>query len=223
MKKIVLSVIMSLLILPGCGSMKHMSPEERAGVGAQIGSFIGWLFGGAVGYAINDERGVDLGSFIGTAVGGVAGASIAATTSEEAQKEREEDWNRMDVYIDKPDPSLPDLQIEDILLDEDSVSRNQKIDAGETCRLTFVIVNNGYSDALQIEPVVIVEKGKSKIKVSEPTLIERISHDDRITYTVTLQASPKLRSGKALFSIRLNDNEGIALQEKFTVETQGKS
>lgn len=212
MKNIILCVIMSLLILPGCGSMKHMSPEERAGVGAQIGSFIGCLFGGVVGYAINDECGADLGSFIGTAVGGVAGASIAATTGQEAQE--------------RPDPSPSNLQIEDILLDEDSVSRNQKIDAGETCRLVFVIINNGYNDALQIEPVVTVENGKSKIKVSEPTVIERISHEDRITYTVILQASPQLRSGKALFSIRLNElngNGAIAIQEKFTVDTQGKS
>ena len=36
MKNKVLYAIMSLLILTGCGSMKNMSREDRAGVGAQI-------------------------------------------------------------------------------------------------------------------------------------------------------------------------------------------
>ena len=58
MKNKILCVIMSLLILTGCGSMKNMSREDRAGVGARIGAFVGWLFGGAVGNAIDDDIGV---------------------------------------------------------------------------------------------------------------------------------------------------------------------
>ena len=43
MKNKVLYAIVSLLALTGCGSMKNMSREDRAGVGAQIGAFVGWL------------------------------------------------------------------------------------------------------------------------------------------------------------------------------------
>lgn len=57
MKNKVLYAIVSLLALTGCGSMKNMSREDRAGVGAQIGAFVGWLFGGAVGNSIDDDRG----------------------------------------------------------------------------------------------------------------------------------------------------------------------
>ena len=58
MKNKVLYAIVSLLALTGCGSMKNMSREDRAGVGAQIGAFVGWLFGGAVGntYAAFGKR-----------------------------------------------------------------------------------------------------------------------------------------------------------------------
>ena len=38
MKNKVLDAIVSLLVLTGCGSMRNMSREDRAGVGAQIGA-----------------------------------------------------------------------------------------------------------------------------------------------------------------------------------------
>lgn len=111
MKNKVLYAIMSLLILTGCGSMKNMSREDRAGVGAQIGAFVGWLFGGAVGNAIDDDIGGDIGAFVGTAVGGIAGAQIAANTGDVVRVERDRGIiRRLRMF------SLPDLQIEDILL-----------------------------------------------------------------------------------------------------------
>ena len=83
MKNVVLFLMISLLILPGCGAMRNMSTEDKAGFGAQVGSFIGWIFGGLIGEAIDDDGGGEIGSFIGTAVGGIAGASIAASTDTE--------------------------------------------------------------------------------------------------------------------------------------------
>ncbi len=116
---------------------------------------------------------------------------------------------------------LPDLKIEDILLEEDSVSRDNKINAGETCRISLVIVNNSFQDALDVEPIVKVVKGKY-LKLSEPVKIAKITRDDRITYNVTVQASPKLRTGEAVFSVRLRENRGNGTEEEtFTVETMG--
>lgn len=156
MRNVILSIMLSLLLLPGCGSMRNMSSEDRVGFGAQVGSFIGWLFGGLIGEAINDENGGEIGAFIGTAVGGVAGASIAASTEEETHIVR-----RSPKYTPSSHVLLPDLQIEDILLDEDSITYNQKIDAGETCRISFVIVNNSFQDALNVLPVVKLEEGET--------------------------------------------------------------
>ncbi len=217
MKNRVLCVMMSLLILTGCGSMKNMSREERAGVGAQIGAFVGWLFGGAVGNAIDDDIGGDIGAFVGTAVGGIAGAQIAANTGDQVRVEKRNPGN----YTPSSHVLLPDLKIEDILLEEDSVSRDNKINAGETCRISLVIVNNSFQDALDVEPIVKVVKGKY-LKLSEPVKIAKITRDYRITYNVTVQASPKLRTGEAVFSVRLRENRGNGTEEEtFTVETMG--
>ena len=197
MKNKVLYAIVSLLVLTGCGSMKNMSREDRAGVGAQIGAFVGWLFGGAVGNSIDDDIGGDIGAFVGTAVGGIAGAQIAANTGDEIRVEKRNSGN----YTPSSHVLLPDLQIEDILLEEDSVTRDDKINAGETCRISLVIVNNSFQDALDVEPIVKVEKGR---------------------YNVMVQASPKLRTGEAVFSVRLKEGRGNGTEEEtFTVKTVG--
>ena len=217
MKIKILYVAMSLLILTGCGSMKNMSREDRTGVGIQIGSFVGWLFGGAVGSAIDEDIGGDIGAFVGTAVGGIAGAQIAAHVGDEVRVEKRNPEN----YKQSSHVFLPDLQIEDILLEEDSVTRDNKINAGETCRIALVIVNNSFQDALDVEPIVKVKRGKY-LELSEPVKIARITREDRIIYNVTVQASPKLRTGEAVFSVCLKEGRGNGTEEEtFTIGTAG--
>ena len=217
MKNVVLSIVISLLILPGCGSMKNMSREDRTGLGAQVGSFVGWLFGGLIGEAINDDRGGDIGSFIGTTVGGIAGASIAAGTGDDTYIERRSPGK----YASSSQTLLPDLYIEDILLEEDSISCNQKIDAGETCRITFTIVNNSFQDALDVIPILEIKEG-AHLELSEPVRIPRIIRDDPITYEVMVYASSELKTGKAVFSIHLEEGRGNGTEEEiFTAETLG--
>lgn len=208
-----------LLILPGCGSIRNMSNEDRTGFGAQVGSFVGWLFGGLIGEAINDERGGEIGAFIGTAVGGVAGASIAATANDEVIVERRIPGK----YNTSSNVLLPDLHIEDILLEEDSITCNRKIDAGETCRISFVIVNNSFQDALDVIPVVKIKEGEH-LELSNPVKIPRISRDECINYEVTVYASPELQTGLAVFSVRLEEGRGNGTEEEiFTAETVGNS
>ena len=217
MKIKILYVTMSLLILKGCGSRKDMSREDRTGVGIQIGSVVGWLFGGAVGCAIDEDIGGDIGAFVGTAVGGIAGAQIAAHVGDEVRVEKRNPEN----YKQSSHVFLPDLQIEDILLEEDSVTRDNKINAGETCRISLVIVNNSFQDALDVEPIVKVKRGKY-LELSEPVKIARITREDRIIYNVTVQASPKLRTGEAVFSVCLKEGRGNGTEEEtFTIGTAG--
>lgn len=208
--------MISLLMLPGCGSLKNMSTEDKAGFGAQVGSFIGWLFGGLIGDAIDDEKGADIGSFIGTAVGGVAGASIAASTDNETYTER----SRPMRYTPSSHVLLPNLVIEDILLDEDSLTYNQKIDAGETCRISFVIVNTSFQEAVDVVPIVKIREGEH-LEISEPLRIPRISQEKPVTYEISVHASPELQTGQATFSIRLEEGRGNGTEEEtFTVALQ---
>lgn len=216
MKKGFLIGMIFLLVLPGCGSMRNMSSEDRAGFGAQVGSFIGWMFGGLIGEAIDDDRGGEIGSFIGTAVGGIAGASIAANTGE-TYVER----SRPAKYTASSHMLLPDLRIEDILLEEDSLTYNRKIDAGETCRISFVIINNSFQEAVNVLPIVKIREGQH-LEISDPVRIARVSKDEPVTYEVTVHASQELQTGEAVFSVRLEEGRGNGTEEEtFTVETVG--
>lgn len=218
MKKTVLYLLICLTILPGCGAVKNMSTEDRAGFGAQVGSFIGWLFGGLIGDAIDDEVGADIGSFIGTAVGGVAGATIAANAGETESHI----YRSPGKYTPSSHVLLPDLMIEDILLLEDSTSFNRKIDAGETCYLSFVISNNSFQDAVNVTPVVKIKKGKH-LKITDPVRIDNVSRGNPVTYEVAVYASHKLKTGEAVFSIKLEEGRGNGTEEEvFTVETLGE-
>ena len=50
----------------------------------------------------------------------------------------------------------------------------------------------------------------------------KITRDDRITYNVMVQASPKLCTGEAVFSVRLKEGRGNGTEEEtFTVKTVG--
>ena len=66
-----------------------------------------------------------------------------------------------------------------------------------------------------------VEKGRY-LKLSEPVKIAKITRDDRIIYNVMVQASPKLCTGEAVFSVRLKEGRGNGTEEEtFTVKTVG--
>ena len=117
---------------------------------------------------------------------------------------------------------LPALEIEDILLEEDSTTRNSRIDAGEQCRIALLIVNNSFQEALDVEPVVQIEQGQ-KLQLSEPVKIARVTRDERVTYRVTVQAPADLRTGEVLFSVYLKEKYGNGTaKETFRVPTSGR-
>ena len=107
------------------------------------------------------------------------------------------------------------------MLDEDSLTYNQKIDAGETCRISFVIVNNSFQEAVNVVPIVKIKEGEH-LEISDPVRIARVSQDEPITYEVTVRASQELKTGEAVFSVRLEEGRGNGTDEEiFTVETVG--
>ncbi|RHJ87675.1 glycine zipper domain-containing protein [Parabacteroides sp. AM08-6] len=212
MRNLIISVVASLLLLSGCGSMDQTS---RTIVGSQVGSLAGGIVGAIIGDNSGRWDGAALGSTIGSFAGGAAGAIIGANM--ETEQEKREKRNDRYITIDR---NAPFLVVDDIFLED--TNGNQAIDAGESCRLTFILLNNGRRDALRVKPIVTVEKGKSHLKISDPVVIRKISPDDRVTYTVNVRASRKLRTGKAVFAIHMEEQGGHGMEKQtFTVETQG--
>lgn len=192
-----------LLICTGCGTMDQTS---RTIVGSQLGSLAGTVAGGVVGHSIGGYRGENIGTFVGSAAGGILGAVAASSPDRRSQNGQ----------VVQP---LPYLLIEDIYLE--NKNENQTIEAGESCRLTFIILNDSRQTAYNVEPVLKGKKGARYLKLSPPVTIRQLGAHERVSYTVTVQASPKLKNGEATFSVRLKDTNGFLTEkETFTIPTR---
>jgi len=208
MKRVILSVAMaSMLILSGCGTMDQAS---RTVVGSQIGSLAGGILGAVIGNSSDRWDGAELGAQLGSLAGGAAGAVIGANSADTPEQGKR-DRNYSDA---------PQLVVDDIYL-ENGGETNQYIMAGQSCRLSFILMNNGVRNAVRVRPVVMVEKGKSYLDISDPVIVNNISPRDRVCYTVSVRASRKLPSGKALFSIRLDEGNGFNMpKQNFSIPTR---
>lgn len=214
MKKILIINLAICMLLGGCASMDQAS---RTMVGTQIGSLAGGILGAVIGSNSNRWDGAELGATFGSLAGGAVGAVVGATSVPQQKVEVPLAPNQETML----DTNAPNLVVDDIYLED--ANGNQTIDAGEDCRLVFIIVNNGRQNAINVQPVVTVEKGASYIKLSPPVVISQISSEDRITYSVKAKASSKLPDGKALFSIKIYEQNGYGKDaETFTVATKGE-
>lgn len=202
-----IGLVLTLLFLlcTGCGTMDQTS---RTIVGSQLGSLAGTVAGGVVGHSIGGYRGESIGTFVGSAAGGILGAVAASSPNRRNQNGQ----------VVQP---LPYLLIEDIYIEDKN--ENQTIEAGETCRLSFIILNDSQQTVYNVEPVIKGEKGTQYLKLSSPVTIRQLGPNERVSYTITVQASPKLKNGEATFSIRLRDPNGFLTEkETFTIPTRNR-
>lgn len=203
-KNIGIVLLLVSLLLSGCGTMDQTS---RTIIGSQVGSLAGTVAGGVVGHSIGGYRGESIGTFVGSAAGGILGAVAASSRNRSGSK-------------GQATQPLPYLIIEDIYLEDKN--ERQTIDAGETCRLSFIILNDSRQTVYNIEPVLKGEKGTRYLKLSTPVTIRQLKPHERVSYSVTIQASPKLKDGTATFSIRLKGPDGYLTEEEtFTIPTRG--
>lgn len=204
------NLIFSWLIISLCTGCGTLDPYSRSALATQGGAMVG----GTVGAALGDHLGGYHGSFWGSMIGSVAGAAVGAAAASNINKQQQE-------YTWVERFPAPELVVKDILLTD--ANGNQCIDAGESCQITFVIVNEGDANARYVE-VVIRPKGTAKqIRLSAPVRIDRISPDEEISYTVQAQASPKLKTGDAKFEIYLKeDGDEATVKETFAICTRGR-
>lgn len=205
--------IVYLMISVLCTGCATMDPTSRTIVGSQVGMLAGTVTGAVIGHSVGGYRGEALGSFVGSVGGTIAGAAIASSQN---QNQRNNSGNRR--YEDRSYQYRPYVVIEDIYLEDRN--GNQMIDASETCRLSFILRNDGSQPVYSIEPVIKTE-GSKHLKLSNPAIIREIRPNGRISYTITVYAGPKLKSGEATFSIRLKGSDGyLTDKETFNVPTR---
>ena len=206
--------LLSVVLLSGCASMDQAS---RTVVGSQVGSLAGGILGAVIGNNSNRWDGAELGAMLGSMAGGAVGAAVGASIG---NNNTQVPYANNEVEIIIPhDAEAPRLDIEDIYLED--ANNNQAIDAGESCRLTFILVNNGLRDALNVIPVITIDQGAQYLKLSEPVMIQYISADDKVSYSVRVKATSKLPDGQAKFTVYLQEQNGYDLApQTFTVETR---
>ncbi len=184
-----------------CSSCKTKTPQNKQMFAMQTGGMIGSVSGSLVG----DRIGGWGGSLIGSVVGGVAGSALGAAAANPYKTQPQQSNVPEERYE-------PQLVIRDILLTDEN--KNGILEAGEHAHLTFIIQNNSSRNITQITPQLKGKKEAKRIRNSETISISHIKPGEEIRYRVNLLGTSQLKEGKAVYQIRLEDNQGQDLYEE---------
>lgn len=208
MKKVIV-MLLSALMLTSCYTTRMGGSPAAVSAGASIG--------GALGSIVGDRAGGYGGSQFGALLGTVAGAAIGnAVTTPPKEK----------VYRETEETNVPSgsfnavsgLQITNIRFIDDN--RNQAIDAGESCKIIFEIVNAGDVAAYNIVPVVEETSGMKHLQISPAAQVAYMDKDDRIRYTAVINAGKRLKSGEAVFRVYTSESNGAVSDiHEFSIPT----
>ena len=184
-----------------CNSCKTMTQQNKQMFAMQTGGMIGSVSGSLVG----DRIGGWGGSLIGSVVGGVAGSALGAAAANPYKTQPQQN----NVPEERHEPQLI---IRDILLTDEN--KNGILEADEHAHLTFIIQNNSSRNITQITPQLKGKKEAKRIRNSETISISHIKPGEEIRYRVNLLGTSQLKEGKAVYQIRLEDNQGQDLYEE---------
>lgn len=227
MKKQLTVILLSALILGGCASGRMGNPGAIF-AGASIGGSLGSSIGGLIGDNNGGWRGGYRGSAIGNIVGTIAGAAIgnALTAPKEDPIEEyayvpEVTEVRVQKYNTRQQARRPlsQLKLRKIRFIDDN--RNHAIDAGESSKIIFEIMNEGRNPVYDVVPVVETVGKVKHIGISPSVLIEEILPSEGIRYTASVYAGAKLKNGEVTFRVAVADEDGaICDSREFTLPTQ---
>ncbi|OCW92690.1 hypothetical protein A9168_14700 [Macellibacteroides sp. HH-ZS] len=196
----------SLLLFSACATMDQTS---RTIFAANTGNAIGSVAGLFIGESMGGRHGAFIGSSIGSIVGTAAGVMVVAEENPSRNNSR-----RQEVFIQKS----AELVVSEIILEDEN--NNEGIDAGELCKITFVIVNESAIPAINVRAILNKKNGAGELVLSDPVPIGRIDSDESVRYTVAVTALPTLKTGLADFEIILKEGDGNAVyNEIFSVRT----
>lgn len=214
MKKLIVYMVLPAFLLSSCGTGRLSGGDPGAVMaGAYIGGSVGSAIGGIVGDNNHGWRGGYRGSAIGSIVGTIAGAAIGNAISASRQKEEQPP------QLQQPIVSVPDLKIRNIRFIDDN--RNHVIDAGESSKIVFEVVNEGRTTINDIVPSVVEVSGMKHIYISPPVMIEQIAPGEGIRYTATISAGSKLKQGEVIFRVAVAAGDFTEVDwQEFSLPTQ---
>lgn len=196
----------SLLLFSACATMDQTS---RTIFAANTGNAIGSVAGLFIGESMGGRHGAFVGSSIGSIVGTAAGVMVVAEDNTSRNRNRIQEM---------PLQERANLVVIEIILEDEN--NNEGIDAGELCKITFVIVNESAVPAIDVRAVLNKKNGAGELVLSDPVPIGRIDSDESVRYSVAVTALPTLKTGLADFEIILKEGNGnIAYDEVFSVRT----
>lgn len=212
MKKALIVVLSSALLLSGCNS---------AGEGAYMGSQFGYVIGSALGGITGGWRGHDVGALVGTIGGAVAGAAIGSAAEKSQERKVEErmearrTMNRNSDYgnyngsnydpqgrgDDRISFSLDEspLELRNATITE--AHRDGVLARGEECTVRFEIYNTSDFPVFDVRPIVEDVTGNKHVKISPNLLIESIGPRQGVRYTATILADSRLKDGEIMVMV----------------------
>lgn len=194
--------------------------------GAAIGSNVGGAIGGLVGDSRHGWRGSYRGSAIGSIIGTLAGAAIggALTAPKNREEDRPQDYSPErpadPVYTVPYEPSsaLSALHIRNLRFIDDS--RDHVLNAGESSKIIFEIMNEGSETAYNVIPSVTEISGAKQVHISPSILVEQILPGNGVKYTATVSVGKRVKNGTATFQVAVTDTRGQTYdRQEFTLET----
>lgn len=209
MKKIILLLILAVS-MSSCYTTSMSGSPAAVSAGASIG--------GVLGSIVGERAGGWSGSQFGALVGTVAGAAVGNAVTTPRQEKIEV---REQTSVQKPVESYyapSGLRITNIRFIDDN--RNHTIDAEETCKLVFDIVNEGDVSAYNITPIIEEMSDMKHITISPSAQISYLPQGDRVRYTATIVGGKRLKTGEAVFRVYTTESNGyVSEMHKFTLPT----
>ena len=237
----------ALLLLSSCGTYTATGTYTGATFGQVIGSAIGGIAGGWKGEHIGSLIGTMGGAAVGAAIGQAADnaqqkkyedyAKNRASRQARAQQRNYDNSGfdpsnshddritldgDMQTGIDTRSSHAPMLEIRNARItdsDGDGILKR-----GETCRVTFEIMNHADQPAFNIQPLVTDVTGNKHVNVSPNLLIESINPHQGVRYTATILADNRLKDGEIIIHVGVAESqkELTAIAREFKVPTRKK-
>ena len=178
----------------------------------------GASIGGVLGSIVGERAGGWSGSQFGALVGTVAGAAVGNAVTTPRQEKIDV---REHIPVQEPVESYyapSGLRITNIRFIDDN--RNHTIDAEETCKLVFDIVNEGDVSAYNITPIIEEVTDMKHITISPSAQISYLPQGDRVRYTATIAGGKRLKTGEAIFRVYTTESNGsVSEMHEFALPT----